>query len=283
MRDSSAQGLIAWKERLAHLSMSGDAAILLLYSVAICVIAGVERFIVGASLDGLVDFNAGEILAICAIYSVVTAKTAEHHALPRRSRGHLSLRAAPAAARVAAFRFPSGPASPGSTLCSATRASRRFRRWVGSGSRSPSTSPSVSSSSNSSRGRGFKRRFFSRRGSVRFWVFRSRRDGIRLVSPNGWFIYILESCSAFSNISLAILLWLSLLTLAGAEIHRRQLVALGVAALSIFLLNALRIVLMTPSQPAWYFWHEGTGALIFSGVTFVAVALPTALSLRPRA
>ena len=108
MRDSSAQGLIAWKERLAHLSMSGDAAILLLYSVALCVIAGVERFLVGASLDGLVDFNAGEILALCAIYSVVTAKTAEHYALPRRSRGHLSLRAAPAAARVAAFRFLRG-------------------------------------------------------------------------------------------------------------------------------------------------------------------------------
>ncbi len=282
MRVSSAQGSIAWKERFAHLSMSGDAAILLLYSVALCIIAGVERFLVGASLDGLVDFNAGEILALCAIYSVVTEKTA-NVTLSRTDLAvisacalllilpvtqHFAFFGAGAAGLYFVLRHPrNAPLSQVGLLWLAIAFYESFSQllfklisaqWI--------------------------------QGEVLFaaWLgplfgFPITRDGIRLISPNGWFIYMLESCSAFSNMSLAILLWLSLLTLAGAEIHKRHLVALGVAVLSIFLLNAFRIVLMTPSQPDWYFWHEGTGALIFSGVTFLAVALPTALSLRQRA
>jgi len=113
--------------------------------------------------------------------------------------------------------------------------------------------------------------------------FQVSRDGIRLVSPDGWFIFMLERCSAFHNLSLAVLVWLSLLKLASAEVHRPQLVALAVAVLSIFLLNALRILLMTPSAAAYHFWHEGAGSVVFSCAAFFAVALPTALSLRQRA
>jgi len=282
MRDSSAQGLIAWKERLTLLSISGDAAILLLYSAALCVIAGVERYLGGASLDGLVDFNAGEILALYAIYSVVTAKTA----LITLSRADLAVIAAcallmlPPVSQHFAF-FGAGVAGLYLVLRHPRKAPLSQVGWLWL---------AISFYESFSQ---LLFKFISAtwiQGEVHFaaWIgpllgFPITRDGIRLVSPDGWFIYILESCSAFSNISLAILLWLSLLTLAGAEIHRRQLVALGVAAVSIFLLNALRILLMTPSQPAWYFWHEGTGALIFSAVTFLAVALPTALSLRSRA
>ena len=282
MRDSSAQGLIAWKERLAHLSMSGDAAILLLYSVALCVIAGVERYLVGSSSDGLVDFNAGEILALCAIYSVVTAKATEV-ALSRADLAvisacallmllpvsqHFAFLGAGAAGLYFVLRNPrSAPLSQVGLLWLALSFYESFSQLLFKFVSASWIQAEV--------------RFVAWTGP--FLGFPITRDGIRLVSPNGWFIFMLEQCSSFSNIALAILLWLSLLTLAGAEIHRRHLVALGVAALSIFLLNALRVLLMTPSQPDWHFWHEGTGALIFSGVTFLAVALPTALSLRSRA
>jgi len=105
-------------------------------------------------------------------------------------------------------------------------------------------------------------------------------DGIRLTSPNGWFIYILESCSSFHNVSLAILVWLSLVKLGRAEIRGRQLIALGAAILAIICLNVLRILLMTPSQEFFFFWHDGNGTIIFSCLTFLAVAVPTGASLR---
>jgi hypothetical protein len=100
-------------------------------------------------------------------------------------------------------------------------------------------------------------------------------DGIRLHSPSGWFVYILEACSSFHNASLAVLVRLSLIKLAGAK-----LVALGAGILVIICLNALRILLMTPSEEAYHFWHEGSGATLFSCFTLGAIAVPTILSLR---
>ena len=105
-------------------------------------------------------------------------------------------------------------------------------------------------------------------------------DGIRLHSPSGWFVYILEACSSFHNASLAVLVWLSLIKLAGAKVSGSKLVALGAGILVIICLNALRILLMTPSEEAYHFWHEGSGATLFSCFTLGAIAVPTILSLR---
>ena len=35
-------------------------------------------------------------------------------------------------------------------------------------------------------------------------------DGICIISPNGWFVYVMEGCSSFHNASLAVLVWSSL-------------------------------------------------------------------------
>ena len=105
-------------------------------------------------------------------------------------------------------------------------------------------------------------------------------DGIRLQSPSGWFVFILEGCSSFHNASLAVLIWLSLIKLAGAKVSGSKLMALGAGILAIICLNALRILLMTPSEEAYHFWHEGSGATLFSCFTLGAIAVPTILSLR---
>ena len=105
-------------------------------------------------------------------------------------------------------------------------------------------------------------------------------DGIRIVSPNGWFVFILEGCSSFHNASLAALVWLSLIKLAGAKVSGLKVMALGIGILAIVCLNELRILLMTPSEDAYHFWHEGIGATLFSCFTFGAIAIPTILSLR---
>ena len=105
-------------------------------------------------------------------------------------------------------------------------------------------------------------------------------DGIRLTSPNGWFVYLMDGCSSFHNASLAVLVWLSLIKLAGSKVSGSKLMALVIGILAIVCLNALRILLMTPSEEAYNYWHEGRGAMLFSCLTLAAIAIPTTLSLR---
>jgi exosortase/archaeosortase family protein len=105
-------------------------------------------------------------------------------------------------------------------------------------------------------------------------------DGELIRSPNGWSVYILEACSSFHNVSLAVLVWLSLLTLAGASIGRSKIVALAVGAILIVALNVSRILLMTLSETQYEYWHHGNGAGVFTCLTLAAIALPTLRSTR---
>jgi exosortase/archaeosortase family protein len=105
-------------------------------------------------------------------------------------------------------------------------------------------------------------------------------EGELLRSPNGWSVYILEACSSFHNVSLAVLVWLSLLKLAGESVGRAKLAALAVGVGLIVALNVSRILLMTLSETQYEFWHHGDGASVFSCLTLAAIALPTLRSMR---
>jgi hypothetical protein len=107
-------------------------------------------------------------------------------------------------------------------------------------------------------------------------------DGILLVSPNGWSIFMMEDCSSFHNISLTVLVWLSLIKLGGAKATGLTVMALCAGITGIICLNGLRILLMTPSEEAYQFWHNGNGAIIFSCVTLAVIAFPTTASMRLR-
>jgi hypothetical protein len=107
-------------------------------------------------------------------------------------------------------------------------------------------------------------------------------DGVRIYSPSGWFIYVMEGCSSFHNSSLAVLIWMSLIKIAGVKVSGSKLVALCIGIITIISLNMLRILLMTSSEEAYHFWHEGSRSIIFSCLTLGAIAVPTAISLRAR-
>ena len=104
-------------------------------------------------------------------------------------------------------------------------------------------------------------------------------DGIVLVSQNGWSIFMMEDCSSFHNISLAVLVWLSLIKLGGAKATGLTVMALCAGITGIICVNGLRILLMTPSEAAYLFWHNGNGAIIFSCVTLAVIAFPTIASM----
>jgi hypothetical protein len=107
-----------------------------------------------------------------------------------------------------------------------------------------------------------------------------QQDGIRLVASPDWFIYILEGCSAFHNLSLAVLVWVCLVRLADGRFGNAEAAALASGLAGVFTLNVTRILLMAPSRDAYVYWHEGQGAFLFSVLTLAVVAVPTLIAVR---
>jgi exosortase/archaeosortase family protein len=106
-------------------------------------------------------------------------------------------------------------------------------------------------------------------------------NSIVITAPSGWSVYVAEGCSSFHNLSLAFLIWLSLIKIAGAEpISRATLTALSGGVVMIIGLNGLRIVLMALSEENYNFWHNGQGAGIFSTLALAVIVAPTMFSLR---
>jgi exosortase/archaeosortase family protein len=105
-------------------------------------------------------------------------------------------------------------------------------------------------------------------------------NGAELATPSGWSVYILAPCSSFHNLSLAALVWLSLLKLGREPIRQSAWFALFTGGVLIVLLNASRILLMTLSEAQYQYWHDGLGRSLFICLTFAAIAIPTLLSMR---
>ncbi len=274
--------------RLAALPLKlADADVLLFYTFALLAVGGIQRFLDAylrgahrSAFDVAVshEVNAGELLAFVAIYSVLKSKI---------DTIRLSIVDFIIIAACAMFFLPPKPSLP---FLGATIAGLYFWR------RRPYNAQLASAGQlwlAISVYRFWGRQFFqivsapliqgeafiiAKAGEL--FGFGLSLDGIRLHSPNGWFVYILEGCSSFHNASLAVLICLSLIKLAGTKVSGSKLMALGVGILAIVCLNALRILLMTPSEEAYLFWHEGSGATLFSCFTLGAIAVPTILSLR---
>jgi exosortase/archaeosortase family protein len=254
-----------------------DRAVLLFYTFALFVVTGFQRFLDRDPTSPLLDANAGEVLALIAIYTVLKPNVA---ALSR-----LDL-----AVIAACAMFLLAPVSQHFVFVGATIAGLYL--WL----RRPD-SPELRNVAQlwlaiaiyESWGRLFFKLVSAPIIQAEVFViaktgflfgFPLSVDGIRLVSPNGWYIFILDACSSFHNASLAVLVWLSLIKISESEIRRPQWIALGAAILAIVGLNVFRILLMTSSPESHYFWHVGDGTIVFSILTLLAVAVPTIRSLR---
>jgi exosortase/archaeosortase family protein len=263
-----------------------DADVLIFYTFALFAVGGIERFLdaysqgVQTAVTSLFALNAGELLAFIAIYSVLKSKI-HGVVLVRQDFAIIS-------ACAALFLVPKASLP----FVGATIAGLYF--W-----RLRAYNPQLASAGQL----WLAISFYETWGRVFFKVISApliqievfvvakagewigaglRLDGIRIYAPSGWFVYILEGCSSFHNSSLAVLIWLSLIKLAEAKITGSKLMALGAGILTIVCLNVTRILLMTSSEEAYHFWHEGIGATLFSCLTLGAITIPTAISLRLR-
>ena len=107
------------------------------------------------------------------------------------------------------------------------------------------------------------------------WVFPNLTlSGFNLSTHADWSVVILEGCSAFHNLSLATLLWLCVLKIAGRRADWGAFAGLAISAVLIVAINMARILAMVPSRDAYQFWHDGSGAAFVALVSLAASVLP---------
>jgi hypothetical protein len=107
--------------------------------------------------------------------------------------------------------------------------------------------------------------------------------GASLSVRGDWSIVILEGCSSFHNLSLTVLIWLSILKIAGRAASPAAFRALGVSACLVVAINVARILAMLPSHEAFVFWHDGPGSSWVALSSVCAAILPVLLHVEGRA
>lgn len=91
----------------------------------------------------------------------------------------------------------------------------------------------------------------------------------------GYDLLILTGCSAFVNLSLAMLLWLALSLLHKPQINSLDLIFACLVALSVVALNTARLVMMAIDQYWYQLLHEGDGATVIELAILLIASLPT--------
>lgn len=91
--------------------------------------------------------------------------------------------------------------------------------------------------------------------------------------PNGYSLLILTGCSAFGNLSLSLLLWLALTLMLHQRIQTRDLLRIGLVAMIVIGLNALRLALMALGPDSYDLLHQGMGADVYEGLGLLCTLL----------
>ena len=99
------------------------------------------------------------------------------------------------------------------------------------------------------------------------------RDNLVISNGAGHSIMVEEGCSAFRNVSLASLIWISLVKLDTLTLKAAHLWICAAMAAVTVALNTLRIALMAQSYPMYDFWHNGGGVPIVTFTMLAAVLL----------
>ena len=108
-------------------------------------------------------------------------------------------------------------------------------------------------------------------------------EGANLSVRGDWSIVVLEGCSSFHNLSLAVLVWLSIFKIAGQPAGRAALGALATSFGLVVTINVARILAMLPSREAYQVWHDGSGSSLVALASVVAMIGPALFRIENRA
>jgi hypothetical protein len=93
----------------------------------------------------------------------------------------------------------------------------------------------------------------------------------QITAPDGHTIEIFAACSAFHNLSLGALIWISIIKFHRMYFTRLDFVALAGTFTAVILINEIRIMLMARSYAYFVFWHDGPGVTIVSAAMLVSI------------
>lgn len=95
-----------------------------------------------------------------------------------------------------------------------------------------------------------------------------------ITGPSGHGIVVYTACSAFHNLSLAMLCWLAVSQLKSQDWNIRDLLTGWTVGVITIVCNVVRLCLMAWNPNLYDYWHSGEGAEIFStGVSVVILFL----------
>lgn len=104
-----------------------------------------------------------------------------------------------------------------------------------------------------------------------------------ITTPSGHGILLYPYCSSFHNISLALLCWIVVSRLRNVNWRGADIIMGGVVAGAMVVLNTTRLYLMARDTGSYHYWHEGTGADIFTIAASLSVLLLSLYGSRPLA
>jgi hypothetical protein len=102
-----------------------------------------------------------------------------------------------------------------------------------------------------------------------------------VTGPNGFSIVIINSCSSFHNLSLALLCWVTISRLWHQTWRIRDFVFGAVIGVTMILFNVTRICLMSWNDDLYHYWHDGIGAEMFVVGASLTVLVLSLCAARP--
>lgn len=100
------------------------------------------------------------------------------------------------------------------------------------------------------------------------------RIGNIVVGSSGHELLIMTGCASFTNVSLALLLWFTILRTQLLHWSRTITLSLIPLVVAVVAVNIGRLTMMARSQEAYFFYHDGLGAdIINAAILLIALAI----------
>lgn len=273
---------VAWATRilasLAHRSAASWA--LLVFSCGTALSAALQRLLLtsGLSSQRLVELDIGEIFATCAVISLVLTDPRDRPALTRIDLGILVV-------CCLTWFLPEPHAVYAGMSLAATwlvirRTGDRLLREIGQ----VWLALSLCELWSKLVFKLFYHAIAPLEVGLIAWAGRFaypglQSSGVYLSTRPDWSLVMLEGCSAFHNLSLAALIWLCVLKIAGRRAGLPELKALAVSAGLVVTINIARILIMLPSPADYHFWHDETGSVVVALISVVASIIPIVIHI----
>lgn len=99
----------------------------------------------------------------------------------------------------------------------------------------------------------------------------TRNSGNAVFFPDGTNFLIAEGCSSLHGVSLALVLWVTVVQYFRIRVDRRAWLTLAAAVLGAVLVNGLRLATIARNPREFDYWHTGDGGAMFGWLALIVI------------